>query len=162
MNTHTKTTILTRYPATKLVLAAGLVIAALALGTWLFINYWVYCLAAGLLVGGYYAFRRSRANIRITEGVTVTTEALSDYTRKVVRELEWEPGTEIHVRSRGGSCFIRMRVNFPVSPDNAADFHSRVIYTQGYLARRLRDDFRISDARVEIEAVRQPVGVLQS
>jgi hypothetical protein len=160
MNTETKTTILTRYPATKLLLGTGAALAALVIGVWLFVKFWPYAIAAGLLTAGYFALRRNRASISISDGVSVTTEALTGYVRKIIRELEWEQGTQIHVRNRGGSCLIRMKVNFPLNPENAADFHSRVIYTQGYLARRLRDDFKISDAKVEIEAVRREVGAL--
>jgi hypothetical protein len=44
-------------------------------------------------------------------------------------------------------------MDFPTDPSKAADFHSRVIYLQGYLSRRLYDDLRISGAKVEIDVI---------
>lgn len=133
------------------VLAAGGLLA-LALGTWLVINYWPFFLVAGLAGGAYYIYRKSRSNINIAEGVTVTPEALNDYLYKVVKELEWDMTPIINLSGLGENLAVRMKLDFPAEPSNAAEFHSRVIYLQGYIARRLNDDFRIHDVKVEIEA----------
>lgn len=144
----------------SLLAAGGLM--ALALGTWLVLSYWPLFLVAGIAGGGYYIYRRSKPNINIAEGVTVTPEALNDYLYKIVHELEWDTTPVINLSGWGETLTVKMRLDFPAEPSNAAEFHSRVIYLQGYIARRLNDDFRIRNVKVEIEAdlpslIREPV-----
>jgi len=133
------------------IIAAGALLA-LALGVWLVISYWPFFLLGGLATAGYYIYRRTNSSVKITEGVTITPEALSIYLHKLVDELEWDINPEIDINGLGDDLRIKVKLGFPPEPSDAAEFHSRVIYLQGYIARRLNDDFRIRNAKVEIEA----------
>lgn len=133
------------------IIAAGALLT-LALGIWLVISYWPVFLLGGLAAAAYYIYRRLNAGVKIADGVTVTPEAMSTYLYKLVDELEWDINPEIDIKRLGDDLRIKLKIGFPLEPSDAAEFHSRVIYLKGYIARRLNDDFRIQEAKVEIEA----------
>lgn len=132
--------------------AAMVVIAAIGFGVWIIANLWALLVVAILSVGALALYRSYRTNIRVAEGVTVTQEALKSYLLDLVRELEGDVNPDLVVKGSGDNLTVKLVMDFPTDPSTAADFHSRVIYLQGYLARRLYDDFRISGAKVEIDA----------
>lgn len=133
------------------IIAAGALLT-LALGIWFVISYWPVFLLGGLAAAAYYIYRRLNAGVKIADGVTVTPEAMSTYLYKLVDELEWDINPEIDIKRLGDDLRIKLKIGFPLEPSDAAEFHSRVIYLKGYIARRLNDDFRIQEAKVEIEA----------
>jgi hypothetical protein len=138
--------------------AAMLIIAGLGFAVWAIANLWALLLISVLCVGALYLYRMYRGGIRVAEGVTVTQETLKSYLLDVIREIEGdEINADLILKGTGDNLVIKLAVDFPSDSSQAADFHSKVIYLQGYLARRLYDDFRISGAKVEIEAAKRGI-----
>jgi hypothetical protein len=135
--------------------AAMLVIAGLGFAVWAVANLWALLLVCVLSVGALYIYRRYRSGIQVAEGVTITQETLRTYLLDVINEVEGGSHPDLALKGSGDGLVVKLIIDFPADPAKAAEFHSRAIYLQGYLARRLYDDFRISDARVEIEAARR-------
>ena len=108
--------------------AATVIVAGLAFAIWMVANLWAILILAILSLGAVYLYRKFTPGIDVAEGVTLS-------------------------QGKADNLLVKFRMDFPTDPSEAADFHSRVIYLQGYLARRLYDDLRISGAKVEIEAI---------
>jgi len=132
--------------------SAALIIIALGFSIWAIANLWPLLLVAAASLGAYYIYRRIRSEIRVGENVTVTREALKGYLEKVIREMDgvWNP--VLTINGHGDNLHIKINMEFPSDPAKASEFHANVIYLQGYLSRRLYDDFRINGVKVEIEA----------
>lgn len=135
--------------------AAMVIIAAIGFGVWIVANLWALLVVSVLCVGALYLYRTFRSGVQVADGVTVTQAALKSYLLDLIRELEGDVNADLVLKGHGENLIVRLYMDFPTDASKAADFHSRVIYLQGYLARRLFDDFRISGAKVEIEAAKR-------
>jgi uncharacterized membrane protein len=135
--------------------ASFVVLAGVAFGIWLIANMWSLLIVAILAVGAIYIYRKVKSGIKVADGVTITSSALTSYLLQIIREQEGNIHPDLLVKGTGDNMIIKLRMDFPEEPERAADFHSRIIYLQGYIARKLYDDFRISGAKVEIEAAQR-------
>ena len=162
MNVHWKIKNLLENRTIRIAATVSVAIIAVALSIWIFTKYWPVFLLAGAGFAAFYTYRHLHAGINIAAGVTVTSEALASYLHETISGLKWDIKPEINVNGWGEKCAIKIRVDLPAETSKAAEFHSQVIYLKGYIARRLKDDFRIQNAKVEIEAVLPPVIIASS
>ncbi len=129
------------------------IILGLVLFGWLFLKFWQIFTLAGIAGTAYWFHRKSHNNIRLADGVTLNPEAMTNYLLKLIREENRSLNPVLTLAGWGDSLKVRLKVDFPQEPDKAADFHSGIIYLKGYISRKLFDDFRIRNVKVEIEVV---------
>ena len=132
--------------------SAALIIIALGFSIWAISNLWPLLVVAAVSLGAFYIYRKIRSGVTVGENVTVTREALKSYLEQIVREMDGAYHPVLSVNGIGDNLHVKINMEFPSDPSRASEFHANIIYLQGYLARRLYDDFRISGAKVEIEA----------
>ena len=131
--------------------AAALIIIALAFSIWAVSHLWPLLLLVAAGIAAFYLYRKIKSGVNVAENVTVTREAIKGYLEKVIRELDGPRHPVLSVSGHGHNLHIKVNMEFPSDPSRASEFHANVIYLQGYLSRRLYDDFRITGAKVEIE-----------